>query len=226
MPKCNRSHLFCALLTLILVASATAQNPAAISFNTQTKVFRIDAANQTYAFGINDKNALQPVYWGQRLGATDPLAAPHTNDGVASFDSSPTTTPNEYSAWGGGLFVEPALKVSFPDGNRDLVLKYVSHSIRDNELTITMKDSERDLAVDLRYSVDPATGIVGRSAVIVNHTKSVLTIDQAAAATWNLPRGTDYSLRYLTGRWAGEPVHGADCRAQGHDAGIFRHHHH
>jgi alpha-galactosidase len=204
MPKCNRSHLFCALLTLILVASATAQSPATIRFDAQTKVFRIDAANQTYAFGINDKNALQPVYWGQRLVATDPLAAPHTNDGVASFDSSPTTTPNEYSAWGGGLFVEPALKVSFPDGNRDLVLKYSSHSIRDNELTITMKDIDRDLEVELRYSVDPATGIVGRSAVIVNHTKSVVTIDQAAAATWNLPRGADYSVRYLTGRWAGE----------------------
>ena len=204
MPKCNRSHLFCALLTLIPVASATAQSPATIRFDAQTKVFRIDAANQTYAFGINDKNALQPVYWGPRLVATDPLAAPHTNDGVASFDSSPTTTPNEYSAWGGGLFVEPALKVSFPDGNRDLVLKYSSHSIRDNELTITMKDIDRNLEVDLRYSVDPATGIVGRSAVIVNHTKSVVTIDQAAAATWNLPRGADYSVRYLTGRWAGE----------------------
>ena len=204
MPKCNRSHLFCALLTLIPVASATAQSPATIRFDAQTKVFRIDAANQTYAFGINDKNALQPVYWGPRLVATDPLAAPHTNDGVASFDSSPTTTPNEYSAWGGGLFVEPALKVSFPDGNRDLVLKYSSHSIRDNELTITMKDIDRNLEVDLRYSVDPATGIVGRSAVLVNHTKSVVTIDQAAAATWNLPRGADYSVRYLTGRWAGE----------------------
>ena len=109
--------------------SATAQSPATIRFDSQSKVFRIDAANQTYAFGINDKNALQPVYWGQRLGPTDPLAAPHSNDGVASFDSSTTTTPNEYAGWGGGLFVEPALKVGFPDGSRDLVLKYASHSI-------------------------------------------------------------------------------------------------
>ena len=29
-------------------------------------------------------------------------------------------------------------------------------------------------------------------------------IEQAAAASWNLPRGADYRLRYLTGRWAGE----------------------
>lgn len=192
------------MLTVLSVASAFAQNPATIQFDSQSKVFRIDAANQTYAFGINDKSALQPLYWGHRIAATDPLPTPHSNEGVASFDSSKTTTPNEYAGWGGGLFVEPALKVSFPDGNRDLVLKYVSHSIRGNELTVSLKDIDRDLAVELHYKVDPATGIVGRSAVIANHTKGVVTIDQAAAATWNLPRGTDYSLRYLTGRWAGE----------------------
>lgn len=204
MPQWNRAHLLCAFLVWISAASAVAQGPAVIRFDPQTKVFRIDAASQTYAFGINDTNALQPVYWGQRLGATDPLAAPHARESVASFDSSSTTTPNEYAGWGGGLFVEPALKVSFPDGNRDVVLKYASHSIRGNELTITLKDVDRDLEVELHYSVDPATGIVGRSAVIVNHTKAAVTIDQAAAATWNLPRGTGYTLRYLTGRWAGE----------------------
>ena len=71
--KCKRYHLLCAVITLVAAASAVAQSPATIRFDSQTKVFRIDAANQTYAFGINDKSALQPVYWGRRLGATDPL---------------------------------------------------------------------------------------------------------------------------------------------------------
>ena len=48
------------------------------------------------------------------------------------------------------------------------------------------------------------TGIIGRSAVIMNKTQTPVMIEEAAAATWSLPRGTDYSLRYLTGRWAGE----------------------
>ena len=52
--------------------------------------------------------------------------------------------------------------------------------------------------------IDPVTGVLARSAKIENKTKEPLVIEQAAAATWNLPRGTDYSLYYLTGRWASE----------------------
>src|SRR6185369_311136 len=61
-----------------------------------------------------------------------------------------------------------------------------------------------EVFVELHYSVDAATGVLGRSAVIVNRTKAPLTIEQAAAASWNLPAGNDYRLRYLSGRWAAE----------------------
>ncbi len=175
-----------------------------IHFDESSKVFRIDAGGVTYAFGINDLDELQPVYWGGQVSGGDKFAAATKKPEAASFDSSVTTTPNEYAGWGAGLFVEPALKVSFPDGNRDLVLHYVSHTIKGDELTITLKDVERDLFVEIHYVVDHETGIVGRSAVIENRTKTPVTIEEAAAATWSLPRGTDYSLRYLTGRWAGE----------------------
>jgi alpha-galactosidase len=181
-----------------------AQESSDIHFDESTKVFRIDAGEMTYAFGINNVNALQPVYWGGRISNEDKFPATLTKPEAASFDSSTTTTPNEYAGWGGGLFVAPALKVSYPDGNRDLVLRYTSHVLKDNQLTITLKDIERNLFVELRYVVDHATGIVGRSAVILNKTQTPITIDEAAAATWSLPRGTDYSLRYLTGRWGAE----------------------
>jgi alpha-galactosidase len=105
---------------------------------------------------------------------------------------------------GGGLFVEPALKVSFPDGNRDIVLHYVSHTIKANELTVTLRDISRELFVDMHYRVDETTGIIARSSSIINRPQEPLVIEQVAAATWNLSPGTDYFLRYLTGRWAGE----------------------
>jgi alpha-galactosidase len=58
--------------------------------------------------------------------------------------------------------------------------------------------------VELQYQADGATGILRRSAQVQNKTPSPLIIEQIASGTWNLPRGTDYRLRYLTGRWAGE----------------------
>jgi alpha-galactosidase len=96
------------------------------------------------------------------------------------------------------------LKISFSDGNRDLVLQYASHSIEGNELTVTLRDISRDLFVDMHYRVDETTGIIARSTSVINRTHEPLVIEQVAAATWNLSPGTDYFLRYLTGRWAGE----------------------
>ena len=124
------------LLGLILPALAGAQpNMASIHFDDQTRVFRIDAADMSYVLGINENKQVQTLYWGKRLSAGDTFAAPHSDPGLSSFDSSINTTRLDFVAWGGGLYVEPDLKVTFPDGNRDLVLQYVSHTIEGDHLT-------------------------------------------------------------------------------------------
>jgi alpha-galactosidase len=179
-------------------------NPALIHFDDQKQVFRMDTTDMSYVFGINEKKQLQALYWGKRLNSGDTFAMPHSDPGVSSFESSINTTQQEFVGWGGGLYVEPDLKVAFPDGNRDLVLEYVSHRIEGNHLTILLKDISRDVYVELQYHVDAATGILSRSAQVQNRTSAPLTVEEIASGTWNLPRGTDYRLRYLTGRWAGE----------------------
>jgi alpha-galactosidase len=194
--------VFC-LFTCTLVAEA--QTPRAqIQFDQATNVFRIDAAETTYVLGINEHQEVQTLYWGKRLAGADHFAAARSMPGISSFDPPIDITPQEYVAWGGALYVEPDLKITFPDGNRDLVLKYVSHRIDGNRLFLTMKDIDRDVYVTLQYEADAETGILRRSAEIENRTKDPFVIEQVFAGTWNLPRGTDYRLRYLTGRWAGE----------------------
>jgi alpha-galactosidase len=115
-------------------------------------------------------------------------------------------TPQEFAGWGAGLVLEPGVKITFPDGNRDLVLHYVSHHIDGPVLTVRLKDISREVFVDLRYEIDDATGVLARSAEIENKTKDGLIVESAAAASWTLPRGTDYSLYYLTGRWSSEDM--------------------
>jgi len=175
-----------------------------IRFDQQTQVFRIDAADVSYVFGINEKKAIQTLYWGKRLNAADTFAAPVYAPGVAAFDAPNNTTRQEFVGWGAGLYVEPDLKIAFPDGNRDLVLQYVSHAIAGNHLTLRLKDISREVYVELQYEMDPATGVLRRSAEVQNKTSSPLTIEQVSSGTWTLPRAQDYRLRYLTGRWAGE----------------------
>ena len=198
------SLIFIFFVVLATSVLCNAQPRSAVRLSQQNRVFRIDAGEMTYAFGVNEKSELQSIYWGGRLGDDDAIPSPEAAHEVASFDSPGTTTLQEFSGWGGGIYVEPALKVSFPDGNRDLVLHYVSETTTKEGFIVVLKDISRDIFVELHYTVDEATGILGRSAVIANRTKQPLTVEQAAAASWNLPSSADYSLRYLSGRWAAE----------------------
>jgi alpha-galactosidase len=195
----------CFVIFYAIRGDAGAQNTVpSISYNPQTHVFRIDGAGVSYIFGVNEKNELQSLYWGQSLNRDDPFPPPTSRPGHTAFDPSINATPQEFVAWGGALYSVPDLKITFPNGNRDLVLRYTSHSIRGNALSVVLKDISLDVYVTLEYRIDQSTGILCRSAVIENKTQAPFTIEQTSSATWNLPQATDYQLRYLTGRWAGE----------------------
>ncbi|MGB8261880.1 MAG: alpha-galactosidase [Terracidiphilus sp.] len=189
---------------LLLAATLSAQTPAPlVHYDPAAKTFRMDGGIVSYVFGVNPRGELQQLYWGARLGADDAFPQAQPLPEWASFDDSYSNTPQEYAGWGAGLFNEPALKVSFADGNRDLVLHYESHTAHAHGFDVVLKDIERPVYVTLHYSMDPASGILARSASIENRGKDLATVEQAAAAAWSLPAG-GYTLNYLTGRWAGE----------------------
>lgn len=200
MKISSKNHLFAvaaisAAMCFFVTSTCMAQNK---------QVFRLDGGAATYAFGVNERGELQPLYWGGRLGANDSIAPAHSFPEMASFDSPYTTTPEEYTGWGAGLYTEPAVKVTFPDGNRDLVLHFVSATPKGGQaLDVLLKDISREIYVTLHYEMDSDTGILGRSAEIENREKQPVMIEQAAAAQWTLPPDR-YTLSYLTGRWAGE----------------------
>jgi alpha-galactosidase len=195
---------FLSAATLFFAVTLVAQaQPSRVSFEPATKVFRLDGGGVSYVFGVNPRGELQQLYWGGRLGATDGFAQAAPLPEWASFDSSYTNTPQEYAGWGAGLFVEPALKVSFADGNRDLVLHYQNHASTANGFDVVLKDIAREIYVTLHYAIDTESGILARSATIENREAQPVTVEQAAAAAWALPPG-HYTLNYLTGRWAGE----------------------
>ncbi len=199
-------HLWLLLGVTLLSACGrwgVAQSPA-VHYDEARRTFRMDAAGTTYVLGINQQKQLQALYWGKRLGSRDQFPAAVQSPPAAAFDQPITTTPQEFVGWGGGLYVEPDLKITFPDGNRDLALQYLSHTIQGQLLRIVLKDVSREVYVTLEYTMDAETGILRRAAEIQNRTNASFTIEQVSAATWNLPRGTDYRLRYLTGRWAAE----------------------
>lgn len=183
--------LLCPLLPL------AAQEP--IRYLPQQKVFVLKGGSSTYAFGINGRNELQHIYWGARLHRDADLASPREERGWASFDLSPTTTPDEYPAWGAGRFIETCLKPTRADGVRDIVLKCASHQIKGDTLEILTSDLNDDIRATLAYRVY-SEAVIERKAIITNSMNQPLTLESAQSAAWNLPHGEGYRLSYLTGR--------------------------
>jgi len=167
------------------------------------QMFRLDGGDVTYVFGVNERGELQALYWGGKLAPGNKFPAARSLPEMASFDPPMTTTPQEYAAWGAGLYTEPALKITFADGNRDLVLHYVSSKSTGGSYEVLTKDISREIYVTLRYAIDAESGILARSAVIENRDKAAIVVEQAAAAQWTLPPSR-YTLSYLTGRWGAE----------------------
>lgn len=182
-------------------ALALAADP--IRYLPEARTFVLDAGTASYALGINERDEVQPVYWGTRLWRDADFTRPRSDRGWSSFDLSPTATPNEYPGFGGGIYVEPALKVTLPDGTRDLVFKYLSHEIKGEELVIRLKDVSYDLEAALHYRVY-IQGIIRKHTVITNRTKARVTLESAQSGVWHLPQGEGYRLTTLYGRWAGE----------------------
>jgi alpha-galactosidase len=180
---------------------ARAANP--IVYIEKQKLWVLQSGATTYAFGVNERGELQHLYWGKRIGAEEFKAA-HSLPEWASFDLSTTTTPQEYPGWGAGLYVEPALKVTFPNGNREVVLHYFEHQLKGNELDITLKDEASSLFIHLRYRMYSDNGIIERSTRIENRTSEAVILESAQSAAWTLPSDNSYRVHYLTGRWAGE----------------------
>ena len=188
-------------------SSTAAQQPVpgtAVRYLDSARVFELSSPMASYVFGINERGELQALHWGGRFADDDAVPAAQAGSDRSSFEPSTSTVQQEYPGWGAAFYGEPALKLTFPDGNRDVVLHYAAHHIEGSRLQVQLKDISRDVRVELRYEIDPETGILARSASIANHTGKPLVVQQAAAAAWSLPGADDYRLYSLSGRWAGE----------------------
>ncbi|HEY3457269.1 MAG TPA: alpha-galactosidase [Bryobacteraceae bacterium] len=195
-------------LVMLLALCASAQS---IRYDAGRRIWLLTTQASSYAMGLSSEGQLQHLYWGGPLWRIEDVPAAARKRDISSFDPHQMLENEEYPGWGGPRFDEPALKITRADGDRDLVLRYVSHQAKANELAITLKDIRDDIEVELDYQVH--SGTIARKAIIRNRSKQAITIESAQSAAWYLPAGVGYRLSYLSGRWAAEtqlnrePIH-------------------
>lgn len=191
----------CLLLAAVVALPAFAQ----VRYLEGKKLWVIETARTSYVLGVNEGNHIQHVYWGKRL-LRDQDLTPAQSSAAFAFESREGMTPEEYPGWGGMRYNEPCLKATFADGVRDLVLKYISHEVRGNELSVRLKDTGYDLFVTLHYRAWPAADIVSKHTTVENRTKQDVVLESAASGVWYVPAGPGYRLSHLAGRWGGETL--------------------
>ena len=174
-----------------------------ISFDETRKLFRIVSGEMEYAFAVNPSGRLINLYWG----------APNRCD--ADYDEllkyNPVINPGprgvqraEYPSRDRFDYGNPCLRASFDDGAQTLRLVYVSHSIDNGSLSVTLRDEYYPLEVELVYTTWGDLPLIGRRAVIKNTGSTPIRLDSAKSAAFWLPYGKKWRLTHYSGDWASE----------------------
>lgn len=200
-------------LTLLVFLAVGACSAQGIQYIESRKTWLLATSTSSYAMAVSRDGTLQHLYWGAPLWRADDLPLPAPHQDMSSFDPHPMLENEEFAGWGSLHYYEPALKISRHDGNRDLVLRFISQELKGNDLHIVLKDIQDAIFVTLHYHVYPNSGMIRRSATIQNRTAAPIVVESAQSGTWHMPAGDGYQLSYLTGRWAAEsqlnrePIH-------------------
>lgn len=175
----------------------------AITFSKDRSIFSLDTQSSSYVFAIENGEHVRHLYWGPKVrNAADFQIRPVER--VDSQDAAIDTMAEEYPPFGGLRYKTTAIKPRFPDGTRDLVFRFVEHSVRDgNELVIHLRDAHHKLFVDLHYRLYDDLNVIKRWVEVENRTSADVELSTLASAYFNLP-GTDYFYSQVTGHWSAE----------------------
>ena len=188
----------------LLLAAPVLLAQTRIEYSEQKKVWLLHTDSSAYALGVNPRGELETLYWGGPVWRIADIAGATGGRGQSSFDPAQSNIREEFPGWGGTRYLEPSVKITRANGQRELVLHYSAHAITGDDLKIVMKDLSDDIFVTLNYHVYGAEGIIRKSAVLLNKSKQEIHVESMQSGTWSVPHGEGYRLSYVTGRWAAE----------------------
>lgn len=178
----------------------------AIQYFENEKTFLLQTRNTSYAFCVGEKDYLLHLHWGGKVNGPEDLPTVQELAQRVTLvgRGSDRVELLEYRSWGGASTKEPALKITFPDGTRNLFLVYKSHSVAGDTLRVTLTEPQYGVEVTLCYRVCEEFDIIERWAEIKNTSCESFNIEIAAGASWKLPDRNAYRLTYFTGAYAHE----------------------
>ncbi len=199
-----------------------------ISFNSETKTFKLDTPGTSYVFGIEDDfGYLVHYYYGKKIKSDNVRYLAINEKNVLPSEnkrekmSFVDCTPFEYSTKGVGDFRTPSFAVTDERGACASEFAYVSHEIKKGKetlcklpstfageqdcdvLEITMEDKCLGLELVLVYGVFNDVDVITRSVRVNNKAVKPIILDRVLSMTLDMDT-RDYELITLFGSWARE----------------------
>ncbi|TXH33191.1 MAG: alpha-galactosidase [Actinobacteria bacterium] len=162
-------------------------------------LFVLHTASTAYAFCVTAEGLLRHLHWGGPVRADDMIVEPLWE--LSTNDLLQDIVVQEYPCHGRFRYNEAALRVRFPDGGRELDLRYRGHSVEHDGLVVVLED-QKGLEVALHYRVLPRIDALLRWASITS-TGPGVTVESVASAQLHVPF-RDLELRNVSGHWGAE----------------------
>lgn len=193
-------------------------------------LFLLETPNSLYAFSVLPSGHLEHLHYGSKFKVTcsEPLRRKSTflpgNTIAYDSDVPGLALENiclEMSALGKGDIRPPFVRVTFPSGNQTVDFLYQSHLVKPGKpefealpgsksdemacetLTVTLKDRDSDLYLELDYYVYQDLDVIGRSSRLINRTGSEVVLNQLMSMQLDLD-AQNYEKVSFTGAWARE----------------------
>ncbi len=197
----------------------------AIHYDAKSRAFYLNSKACTYAFGINDMNVPEHLYFGGRTGE-DLYCGTYSNNGrihvAMRRDSSGNAydlslMPQEIHTPYGGDFYEPSLILAHVNGSRRSDLVYQGFEIFEEKpelpglpairkgQTLAVYLTAKGAKVTLYYTVSDKASIIARSMRVENLGNEPLRIERAYSFAFSLPN-SKWKAVYLSGG-AGSETH-------------------
>lgn len=199
-----------------------------IIYHAGEKVFRLNAGNACYCFGVTPEGFVEHLYYGPALASAAELQLCHKGDPRVDGPqwpqcNSPSKVPCEFTTCGLGDFRSTSSAIRTADGHIAAAPLYKSHRIYAGKdplaglpssfgsaeqcgtLELVLADELSGVEYILSYTVFDGHPVIARSLRVVNGGKAPAVIERLYSATVDFPvTANGYEQIIFPGGWARE----------------------
>lgn len=172
------------------------------------QIIAVETKHNVIVLETDHEKSLISTYFGEKPDKTEEYGTIYSLDKFKPGNDDLFNKREAYTASGALNLLEPAIAVTHFNGDKSLVLRYVSHNMQqidDNRAltTIQLKDSLYDVEVTLYFEAFIKEDVIEQWSEIVHHEKGDIVLNKYASANLTL-QGKTFYLKNHHSSWGQE----------------------